>query len=176
MAWARQNGMNVVSMSLGASSCPSVAYTNAIAQLNASGVTVVCAAGNGFQSPFPCVGSPANSRGAIAVAAVDANKAIAPFSSRGTQCCPPGANPVSISAPGVSINSTVLANGYGIKSGTSMACPHVAGGAALVKQRFPFFTPAQIRAKLLGTAADLGVPGNDPVFGSGLLNCNAATL
>ncbi len=176
MAWAKNNGMNVVSMSLGSSSCQSVAYTNAVAQLNVAGVTVVCASGNGFQSGFPCVGSPANSPGTLAVGAVDANKVIAPFSSRGTQCCPPGANPVSISAPGVSINSTVLANAYGIKSGTSMACPHVAGAAALVKQRFPFFTPAQVRAKLLSTAADLGVPGNDPVYGSGLLNCNAATL
>jgi subtilisin len=143
MAWARQNGMHVVSMSLGSNSCQSVAYTNAIAQLNAAGVTVVCAAGNNGQSAaFPCVGSPANSIGAIAVAAVDANKIVAPFSSRGTGCCPPGANPVNISAPGVSINSTVLANLYGQKSGTSMACPHVAGAAALVKQRFPFFTPA----------------------------------
>jgi subtilisin len=176
MAWARMNGMNVVSMSLGSSSCQSVAYTNAVAQLNFAGVTVVCASGNGFQTGFPCVGSPANSPGTIAVGAVSANKVIAPFSSRGTQCCPPGANPVSIVAPGVSINSTVLANAYGIKSGTSMACPHVAGAAALVKQRFPFFMPAQIRAKLLSTASDLGVPGNDSVYGAGLLNCNTATL
>ncbi len=175
MAWARQNGMNVISMSLGSPSCQSVAYTNAIAQLNAAGVTVVCAAGNSGGTTFPCVGSPANSLGTIAVAAVDANKVKASFSSSGTTCCPPGANPVSISAPGVSINSTVP-GGYKLMSGTSMACPHVAGAAALVKQRFPTFTPAQIKAKLMATATDLGTPGNDPSYGAGLVNCNLATL
>jgi subtilisin len=175
MAWARQNGMNVVSMSLGSLTCQSAAYTTAIAQLNAAGVTVVCAAGNSGDKSFHCVNSPANSPGAIAVAAVNANKVRASFSSYGTDCCQLGANPVSISAPGVSINSTIP-GGYGVKSGTSMACPHIAGAAALVKQRFPAFTPAQIRAKLLATAADLGVPGNDPYYGAGLVNCNAATL
>lgn len=177
MAWARQNGMNIVSMSLGSESCQSVAYTNAISQLHAAGVTVICAAGNGFQNPnFPCVGSPGNSPGAIAVAAVDSNGVAAPFSSRGTHCCPPGANPVTIAGPGVTVKSTVLNNNYGNKSGTSMACPHIAGAAALIKQRFPTFTPAQIRSKLVGTCSDLGVPGNDPVYGSGLVNCDGATL
>lgn len=178
MAWARQNGMHVVSMSLGSNSCPSVAYTNAIAQLNAAGVTVVCASGNNFGpgSSFPCVGSPANSKGTLAVGAVNNAGLIAGFSSRGITCCPPGSNPVSLVAPGVSVNSTVLGNTYGSMSGTSMACPHVAGAAALVKQRFPAFTSAQIRAKLMSTASDLGVPGNDPTYGRGLLNCDLATL
>lgn len=178
MAWAKNNGMHIVSMSLGSNSCQSAAYTNAIAQLNAAGVTVVCAAGNSGRptSSYRCVGSPANSPGAIAVAAIDANKVKADFSSFGTTCCPAGANPVNISAPGVSINSTHLSNGYKQMSGTSMACPHVAGAAALVKQRFPAFTPAQIRAKLMTTSTDLGAPGNDPFYGAGLVDCNRATL
>lgn len=178
MAWAKANGMHVVSMSLGSVSCQSLAYTNAIAQLNAAGVTVVCAAGNSGRptSSFRCVNSPANSPRAIAVAAIDANKVKADFSSFGTGCCPQGANPVNISAPGVSVNSTYLSNGYKKMSGTSMACQHVAGAAALVKQRFPAFTPAQIRARLLLTAADLGVPGNDQLYGAGLVDCNQATL
>lgn len=177
MAWAKQNSMNVVSMSLGSGSCQSTAYTNAIAQLNAAGVTVVCAAGNSGRptESFRCVGSPANSLGAIAVAAVDANKVRADFSSFGVTCCPAGANPVSISGPGVNVNSTIP-GGYKTMSGTSMACPHVAGAAALVKQRFPAYTPAQIKAKLLATAADLGAPGNDPYYGAGLVDCNTATL
>ncbi len=176
MAWARQNGMHVVSMSFGSNSCQSVAYTNAVAILNAAGITVVCASGNSFGTAYPCVGSPANSPGTLAVGAVNSNGVIAPFSSRGTGCCGPGANPVSLVAPGVSVRSTVLNNAYGNMSGTSMACPHVAGAAALVKQRFPAFTPAQIRAKLMVTASDLGMPGNDPTFGRGLLNCDLATV
>ena len=183
MTWAKNNGMHVVSMSLGGKGCVSVAYTTAVAQLNAAGVTVVCAAGNSFNDPitpqdpeFKCVNSPANSPGVLAVGAVDSNNVIAPFSSRGTGCCGAGNNPVSLVAPGVSIKSTVLGNAYGAMSGTSMACPHVAGAAALVKQRFPAFNPAQIRAKLMGTASDLGVPGNDSTYGRGLLNCDLATV
>ena len=178
MAWAKDNGMHIVSMSLGSNSCQSAAYTNAIAQLNAAGVTVVCASGNSGRptSSYRCVGSPANSPGALAVAAIDSNKVVADFSSFGTTCCPAGANPVNISAPGVSVNSTHLSGGYKQMSGTSMACPHVAGAAALVKQRFPAFTPAQIRAKLMATSTDLGAPGNDPFYGAGLVDCNKATL
>ena len=183
MTWAKNNGMHVISMSLGGKGCVSLAYTTAVAQLNAAGVTVVCAAGNSFddvptpQDPeFKCVNSPANSPGVLAIGAVNANNVIAPFSSRGTGCCGVGNNPVSLVAPGVSINSTILGNAYGLKSGTSMACPHVAGAAALVKQRFPAFNPAQIRAKLMNTASDLGVPGNDSTYGRGMLNCDLATV
>jgi subtilisin family serine protease len=57
-----------------------------------------------------------------------------------------------------------------------MACPHVAGAVALIKQKFPLFTPAQIKLKLITSSSDLGVPGNDPTFGAGLLNCDKATL
>ncbi len=179
MAWAKQQGMHVVSLSLGAETCQLTDYNEAITRLNAAGITVVCAAGNSgndTKAPiFKCVNSPANSPGAIAVAAVDSRKVRADFSSFGVTCCPSGANPVNISAPGVSINSTLRTGGYGLMSGTSMACPHVAGVVALIKQRNPTFTPAQIRSKLLSTAADLGVPGNDMYYGAGLVDCDLAT-
>ncbi|WP_203338506.1 S8 family serine peptidase [Nocardioides limicola] len=55
---------------------------------------------------------------------------------------------VDVIAPGVSINSTVLNNGYGTKSGTSMAAPHVAGVVALMIAADPTLTPAQIRSLL----------------------------
>ncbi len=174
MAWCRTNGMQVASMSLGAVACVNVAFTTAIAQLNAAGVTVVCASGNSGGTGFPFVNLPANSAGAIAVGAVNSAKAIAGFSSRGN--CTPTANPVTIVAPGVSVNSTYLGGTYRSLSGTSMACPHVAGAVALIKQKFPFFTPAQIAAKIRATGADLGVPGADSTYGWGLLNCDAATL
>lgn len=178
MTWARQNGMKVVSMSLGANVPPMVAYQNAITQLTNAGVTVVCAAGNNGQSTtFPYVGAPANSHPlAIAVGAIDINKMIAPWSSRGTHGSP--WNPVTLVAPGVSINSTFPfpASSYKSLSGTSMACPHVSGAVALIKQKFPMFTPAQVKAKLIVSSSDLGVPGNDPTYGAGLLNCDKATL
>ncbi|GAA4390707.1 S8 family peptidase [Hymenobacter koreensis] len=169
MAWARQNGMQVVSMSLGSNSGPVVAYTIAVQQLLAMGCVVVAAAGN--NGPAGTVGAPANSPGVIAVGAVDQHRVIAPFSSRGGT-----GNQVTISAPGVSVNSTHLSNGYRSMSGTSMACPHVAGAAALVRMRYPTWTPAQITRRLVTTASDLGFPGNDTTYGAGLLNCDAATM
>ncbi|MCL4535019.1 MAG: S8 family serine peptidase [Bacteroidetes bacterium] len=53
--------------------------------------------------------------------------------------------------------------------GTSASSPHVAGAAALVKQAFPAYTPANIRAYLESTATDLGTPGKDDLFGAGRL-------
>jgi subtilisin len=178
MTWAKNNGMKVISMSLGSLSNPSVAYTTAIAQLNTAGVTVVCAAGNSFLDPmpFPWVNSPANSVGAIAVGAVDANNGIAWFSSRGKK---PGVlpwNPVTLVAPGVNVKSTYKGNTYATMNGTSMATPHVAGAAVLIKQRHPGFTPAQVMALLKSSATDLGPAGVDATFGSGLLNCDKAMI
>jgi subtilisin len=177
MVWAMQQGIKIVSMSLGSTSSPMLAYKNAIAQLTNAGVSVVCAAGNSFGSSFPWVNAPANSHPlAIAVGAVNINKLIASFSSRGINGA--GWNAVTLSAPGVSVKSTYPfpASSYKTLSGTSMACPHVAGAVALIKQKFPLFTPAQIKFKLITSSSDLGVPGNDPTYGAGLLNCDKATL
>ncbi len=176
MTWAKNQGMKVISMSLGSSSAPSTAYTTAIKQLNDAGVTVVCAAGNAYGTSFPWVGAPANSPGAVAIGAVDSAKVIASFSSRGVK---PGAgvwNPVTLSGPGVNVYSTYKGGGYATMSGTSMATPHVAGGAVLIKQRHPNYTPAQVKALLQSSAEDLGVAGKDPTYGAGLLNCDKATL
>lgn len=178
MAWALQNKMQIVSMSLGSESAPIEAYRNAITQLTNGGVTVVCAAGNSFGGRFDRVGAPANSHPlVVAVGAVDSNKVIANFSERGTDGSP-NWNGVSVVAPGVSVNSTYPfpANSYKALSGTSMACPHVAGVAALVKQKFPTFTPAQVKQKIMSTAADLGAPGYDTTYGAGLVDADRATL
>jgi subtilisin len=177
MAWALQNHMKVVSMSLGAETGPVLAYKNAIQALTNGGVSVVCAAGNSGLKPFHYVNAPANSHPvAIAVGAIDINKVIAPWSSRGVNGV--GWNPVTLVAPGVTIKSTYPfpASSYTNMSGTSMACPHVAGGVALIRQKFPMFTPAQVKSKLIISSSDLGVPGFDPTYGAGLLNCDKATL
>lgn len=181
MDWAAAQGMHVASMSLGGLTGPIVAYAQAVKRLQDRGTVVVIAAGNSFGTAFPWVNAPGNSfipgvpnASPIAVGAINANQIIAPFSSRGGQN--PIWNQVNVVAPGVNINSTVLGGAYGLKSGTSMATPHVAGAAALLKQRFPGITPASVKMKLMSTATDLGPGGYDQTYGSGLINCNSATL
>ncbi|KRG70981.1 autotransporter serine protease [Pseudoxanthomonas dokdonensis] len=58
--------------------------------------------------------------------------------------------------------------------GTSLAAPLVSGAAALVWEKFPYFSNDQVRQTLLGTATDLGAAGTDAVFGHGGLNVEAA--
>ncbi len=75
---------------------------------------------------------------------------IASFSSRGPAPYSLALKP-DVSAPGVDIVSPIP-GGYGTWSGTSMASPAVAGAAALLRQRHPTWTPAQIKSALVLTA------------------------
>lgn len=175
MDWSADHNMDVVSMSLGSSASTAnepcvIAYQRAAARVIAAGGIVISSAGNSGRSTTPWVGHPARCSNFMAVAAIDRNRALAPFSSRGPDslCDTCG---VEISAPGVSVRSTLPGGGYGNKSGTSMACPAVAGAAALLKEWRPTWTPAQIRGRIRQSAADLGAPGNDEQFGDGLLDC-----
>ena len=178
MDWCRRNGIRVASLSLGGNvGTPnepySVAYQKAAERLEAGGCFVVAAAGNAGQFNNHWVGNPARCPGFMAVAAVDRSRQKAPFSSWG----PPSLGSfegIEIAAPGKDIRSTIPNGGYAAKSGTSMACPHVAGAVALLVQMRPTWTPTRIRAHLKATSRDLGVPGNDPQFGSGLLDCLGA--
>lgn len=78
---------------------------------------------------------------------------IAPFSSRGPVTHTWDIKP-DLVAPGVAIDSTVP-RGYLDLNGTSMAAPHVAGAAALIKQKHPDWTPEQVKAALMNTAKPL---------------------
>lgn len=129
-----------------------------------------------------CIKSPAELDGIITVSSVTRDGALSYFSNRGL-----GA--VDVAAPGSSILSTVVRdNGWGLKSGTSMASPHVAGVAALVKSAHPDFTPAEVRAKILSDAIDtpcsapqlnygpacVGTPENNSFYGEGIVDALAA--
>jgi subtilisin len=192
LEWCILNGMDVVNLSLGGRSNPLVAYSTIIRKLQDANCVVVCAAGNTFGSGFPFVNAPANTiqtinfpglppnlaipnASPIAVASVDSAAVVAHDSSRGGRAGIPW-NQVTVSAPGVGVESTTRDGGYGFMNGTSMACPHVAGTVALLKQRFPGITPATVKTKLIGTARDLGVAGYDITYGAGLINAHAATI
>ena len=76
--------------------------------------------------------------------------------------------------PGNNVTIVNLASAWDHFDGTSMATPHVSGVAALVWQKFPTFTAAQVESRLTSTATDLGTPGLDATFGFGLVNADAA--
>ena len=173
LEWCIDNNIKVASMSLGSTSEPSVVYATAIRRCQDAGVSAVAAAGNSAGSDFPWVGSPANSfltgvpnASPIAVGAIDITYCIAGFSSRGTTESMTW-NPVTVTAPGVNIYSTYLGKGFVNMSGTSMACPHVAGLVALVYQQYPRYTPQQVKDKIVSNAVSLGGPFPNETYGSG---------
>jgi len=146
------DGMNVINLSLGE---PEVEpsrdlVVKAIEGAAAAGVVPVIAAGNDFSDfGYGSVSSPGNAPDAITVAAVDAQNQIADFSSAGPTPISLEMKP-DVAAPGVDILSSLPASqgSFGLLSGTSMAAPHVAGAAALLKDRHPTWTVAQIKSAL----------------------------
>ena len=104
----------------------------------------------------------------IAVGAVDANNVMPSWSNRAGDT-----QNFYLVAPGVNIMST-YSSGYAYMSGTSMASPHVAGVAALVKSYWPQLKAEQIASILFKTATDLGAPGVDAVYGWGLVSAAKA--
>jgi subtilisin len=102
----------------------------------------------------------------IAVSALDSSNVIAPFSSRGPD--------VELSAPGVNVLSTLPGGGFGRLDGTSMACPHVSGVAALAWGAHRWADNVAIRRLLAKTADNLGPPGRDPNYGFGRVDAKQA--
>nr|WHS70487.1 autotransporter outer membrane beta-barrel domain-containing protein [Serratia marcescens] len=87
-----------------------------------------------------------------------------------------------VSAPGTRVYSSViegtsvenLTTGYAKYSGTSMAAPHVAGAVAVLMERFPYLSGAQVAEVLKTTATDMGAPGIDALYGWGMINLGKA--
>ena len=154
----------------------SQALLDAIEAQNAAGVLFIAAAGNSANDndASPHFPSSYESTNIIAVAATNHFDELAFFSSF-------GANSVDVGAPGEDILSSVPGSNFAVFSGTSMATPHVAGLAALLKADDPSRTPAQIKNLIL-TGGDVtsGTDGTTltgrriNAFGS--LTCTDSTL
>ena len=136
ITWAADNGAHILSLSLGAGS-GAQQLQDAVNYAWTRGCLVVAAAGNGGSSSPQY---PAYYTNCIAVAATDSSDRLASFSQYGSW--------VDIAAPGVGILSTIPNSRYASYDGTSMACPHVAGAAAVLWSHNPSLTNAQLRAAL----------------------------
>lgn len=154
--FAVAHGAHILSNSWGGGGSSQL-LLEAIKRAEKAGVLFVAAAGNSAANIDPGGFYPAgynqNVSNVIAVAATDAYDVLAYFSNYGPKTC-------DIAAPGYGIYSTLpsgscplcSSSGYGFMSGTSMATPHVAGAAALIKARFPGLSLTELKARLLYSA------------------------
>ena len=145
--WAADNGADVINLSLGGGGY-SKAMADAIAHASGLGAVVVMAAGNsGGGSPDYPAAHAVND--GLAVGAVDQQRSMAGFSNRA------GSTVLDyVTAPGVDIYSAIPGGGYSNYNGTSMATPHVAGVAALLKSHDRSMAPTRIEDLLTGTAGN----------------------
>ncbi len=155
-------GATVVNLSLGGPNFSTLA-NNAFNSAYDQGILSVAAAGNDGNT---ALNYPASYDNVISIAAVDSGGNHGSYSQRNYQ--------VELSAPGTRVNSTIPENQYSLFTGTSMATPHAAGVAALVWSNYPECTNKQIRNTLIATAMDRGDPGNDPLYGHGIIQAKAA--
>ena len=154
-------GADVVNLSLGVTNELRI-LQEAVDWAEHRNVVVVAAAGN---RAMPCLDRPADEAGeaehaVIAVAAVDDALQPAEFTNH--------AEEVTLSAPGVDVISTYGAD-FGSWSGTSFSTPMVAGGAAVLLQKYPGMSAADIKAALEDTAQPLADPGLTDM-GAGVLD------
>lgn len=156
-----EDAHDVVNLSLGGPGSPNDPLSQAVTNAVQAGVLVAAAAGNSGPD-YWSIGSPGGAQAALTVGATDKSDTLANFSSRGPIRGHYDIVKPDILAPGVNIYSTVPLEGrlgdpsrYAYLNGTSMATPHIAGAAALIKQLHPDWTPEMIRAGLVNYAVDL---------------------
>lgn len=156
--WAADNGAKVINLSLG-NYAESQFLHDAIKYAYDRDIVIVSAAGNdnterpGYPAAYPEV---------IAVAATNPSGEKASFSNFGDY--------VDVAAPGESIASTYPGSQYAALSGTSMASPHVAALAGLIRSLNPNLTNTEVTDLITSNAIDLGTPGHDKYYGWGQID------
>jgi serine protease AprX len=162
--------------------CGITSLRTVVENVRAAGIVVVVSAGNSGSSCYTIGTPPALHDAAFTIGATDSSDVIAGFSSRGPVSADGSNRPKpDVSAPGVSVRSSVPGGAYGVKSGTSMAAPHVAGLVALLWSAIPHLigdvdaTERLIqdtaRPRISTTCGDDGHPNN--VYGWGIVDALA---
>lgn len=185
IVWACNNDVDVINMSwhwcgsgcnttaCGGVDCdfPAPSATEQDAITNALDHIIFVAAATNENCEVDCDGdapTPASYDGVIAVSNLSQSDTLGGNSNSGYY--------VDLTAPGVSITSTITGNAIGTMSGTSMASPHVAGTAAAVLAVDPSFDNDSLVRLLELSAEDIGDAGWDDNFGYGVVRVDCAVF
>ncbi len=163
---------DIVNCSWGSELANDATFRPDLQALRTAGILPIFAAGNSGPATGS-IQSPGSLPEALAVGASDQRDAVASFSARGPS--PWGERKPELIAPGVDIVSAVPGGGYALWDGTSMAAPHVAGAAALLRQADPAISPTQLEYVITSTAT-LRTLTPDNAFGWGRLDVYQAAL
>lgn len=172
------NPADVINMSLGGAGSCSSTTQSAINQARGNGTVIVIAAGNDNDNSANY--NPGNCSGVVNVASVGRNGGRAYYSNYGANidvAAPGGAQSFANDSEGVlsthnSGSSSPTGDSYHYSQGTSMAAPHVAGVAALIKQAKPNATPDEIESILKSTTRSFAATCNN--CGTGIVDAAAA--
>jgi subtilisin family serine protease len=160
--WAAKQKARVVNMSFAGAPDPDLSKN--LASACRDGLTLVGAAGNaGPASPPLYPGADPN---VVAVTATDAEDRLYAKANIGPY--------IAVSAPGVDVILPAPRGAYALETGTSVSAALVTGVAALLLERRPAMTPAEIRKLLMTTATPLGAAGAAALFGAGLVDARRA--
>ncbi|MFD0958656.1 S8 family peptidase [Paenibacillus chungangensis] len=160
--WAVDHGAKVINMSLGNYAQADFLH-DAVKYAYERDVVLIAASGNdnterpGYPAAYPEV---------FAVAATTSTKQKASFSNFG--------NYIDVAAPGDQIASTYPGKQYAALSGTSMASPHVAALAGLIRSLNPQLTNTEVMEIMRASSIDLGNTGKDKYYGYGEIDVNSA--
>ncbi|UTR09700.1 S8 family peptidase [Evansella sp. LMS18] len=162
IVWAADNGAKVINLSLGDSHDSELMH-DAIRYAYDKDVVLIAASGNdNVHIPM----YPAAYEEVLAVAAVTPHRERAFFSNYGDH--------IDVSAPGEHIPGTYPGSQYVVMSGTSMASPHVAGMAGLIRSVNPDLSNEEVYDIIRSSSDDAGDKGYDPYYGYGIINAERA--